>query len=160
MAAPDPPMAGNPTGDFDFDFDFATLAEPLRTQAINRFRLVIDHFQPRKSRRRNNKNYNRPALIRYTFEYARSSESQNRFLSAFFHRLRLGMADGDDITLDDDLRSRLFAFAEDLMNNFFIPSHTSTHPSLPRCHPASPNKRGARQDKSLYRNITTSGCLA
>ncbi|KAK3364050.1 hypothetical protein B0T25DRAFT_420338, partial [Lasiosphaeria hispida] len=102
------------------DFDFAyTLAEPLRTQAINRFRLVIDHFQAREPRRHNNKNYNRPALIRYTFEYV-SSKSQDRFLSAFFHRLRLGMA-GDDINLDDDLRSRLFAFADDLMNNFFIP---------------------------------------
>ncbi|KAK3364034.1 hypothetical protein B0T25DRAFT_57544 [Lasiosphaeria hispida] len=146
----------------------------LRTQAINRFHRVADHFQehePRYSR----KNYNRPALIRFTFEYARSSESQDRFLSAFFHRLRLGMADGDgDINLDNDLCSLLFAFAEDLMNHFFIPcqlsifclvslsnscfhstsrrgsAHTSTHP-FPRCH-AARNTRGARQD--------TSGCLA
>ncbi|KAK3364051.1 hypothetical protein B0T25DRAFT_444562 [Lasiosphaeria hispida] len=117
-------MARNPTGDLDFNFDFATLAEPLRTQAINRFCLVINHFQAREPRRHNNKNYNRPALIRYTFEYV-SSKSQDRFLSAFFHRLRLGMADGDDITLDDDLRSLLFAFAEDLMNHFFIPCELS-----------------------------------
>ncbi|KAK3364048.1 hypothetical protein B0T25DRAFT_418417, partial [Lasiosphaeria hispida] len=110
-------------GDFDFNFGY-TLADPLRTQAINRFHTVVDHFQARESLRQNDKNYNynRPALVRYTFEYACSSESQDRFLSAFFYQLRLGMADGDgDINLDDDLGSLLFAFAEDLMNNFFIP---------------------------------------
>ncbi|KAK3364049.1 hypothetical protein B0T25DRAFT_444933 [Lasiosphaeria hispida] len=114
------------------DIDFFTqppFANPqLRTQAINRFHTVVDHFQACEPTQFTNDNYNRPALIRYTWEYA-SSESQDRFLWAFFHWLRLGMADGDDMTLDDDLRSRLYAFAEDLMNNFFIPR---------KCHLLSP----------------------
>ncbi|KAK3364053.1 hypothetical protein B0T25DRAFT_529169, partial [Lasiosphaeria hispida] len=115
-------MADSLLDGIDFALTQPLFANPqLRTQAINRFRLVVDHFHACEPTQFTNDNYNRPALIRYTWEYA-SSESQDRFLSAFFHRLQLGMADADgDINLDDNLHSLLFAFADDLMNNFFIP---------------------------------------
>ncbi|KAK3364068.1 hypothetical protein B0T25DRAFT_529208, partial [Lasiosphaeria hispida] len=116
-------MADSLLDGIDFALTQPLFANPqLRTQAIHRFRCVVDHFQACEPPRFPNKKYNRPALVRFTFEYARSPESQDRFLSAFFHRLRLGMADADgDINLDDNLHSLLFAFADDLMNNFFIP---------------------------------------
>ncbi|KAK3366603.1 hypothetical protein B0T24DRAFT_366219 [Lasiosphaeria ovina] len=65
-------------------FDFSA-AQPLfanaqeRTQAVGRFRRIVNYFEaaeqpaPRYSGRGG---YNRPALIRLTFEYARSQESQ------------------------------------------------------------------------------------
>ncbi|KAK3364031.1 hypothetical protein B0T25DRAFT_57343 [Lasiosphaeria hispida] len=103
---------------------FAT--DQQRTEAINRFYHVVGHFEaaepPRSRRNKNNNIYNRPALVRLTYEFARTAESQDRLLSAFFRWLGLGMADGDgDINLDNSVRSLLFAFAEDLINNFFIP---------------------------------------
>ncbi|KAK3364156.1 hypothetical protein B0T25DRAFT_442834, partial [Lasiosphaeria hispida] len=94
---------------------------PLRAQAVQRFHHVVYHFEAGEPARHSN-DYNRPALVRLLFQYARSPASQNRFLAAFFQRLLLGMGDADgDIVFDNGLRSLLFAFAEDLMNNFFIP---------------------------------------
>jgi len=103
--------------------DFSAAAQPLfanaqeRTQAIGRFRRIVEYFEavePPASRR--NAKYNRPALIRLTFEYARSPESQDRFLRAFFRSLALGMLD-DSVNLSDDsvvadFRELLFGFAD------------------------------------------------
>ncbi|KAK3364032.1 hypothetical protein B0T25DRAFT_57356 [Lasiosphaeria hispida] len=110
----------------DFSRAHSLSANPqLRTQAINRFLHVVEHFEAGEPTRYNN-DYNRPALVRLTFQYARSPESQNKFLLAFFQWLLLGMADGDgDIKLDDDLRSLLFAFAEDLLYHLFVPCKIS-----------------------------------
>ena len=66
--------------------------------------------------------YNRPALVRLTFEYARSLESQDKFLVFFFRSVAVGMLDGD---LDDPtctgLRNLVFEVAQFLMTNFFLP---------------------------------------
>ncbi|KAK3364161.1 hypothetical protein B0T25DRAFT_59010 [Lasiosphaeria hispida] len=109
----------------------------LRTQAINRFHHVVTHFEAGEPTRYNN-DYNRPALIRLTFQYARSPESQNRFLVAFFHRLLLGMTDGHgDIILDNGLRSLLFAFAEDLLLSLFFPLLAAGNQYTPQITPFS-----------------------
>jgi len=95
-----------------------------RARAIARFHRIVAHFEalepPRDSRRPNMKQYNRPALVRLTFEYARSAESQDRFLSFFFQSLAIDMLEGT-ISLDADLRESLFGVAEFLMTNFFLP---------------------------------------
>lgn len=69
--------------------------------------------------------YNRPALVRLTFEYARSSESQDKFLKALFQSLATVVVD-DNIDLTDDsevakFRELLFGFADHLIYYFFLP---------------------------------------
>ncbi|KAK0655444.1 hypothetical protein B0T16DRAFT_396971 [Cercophora newfieldiana] len=103
-----------------------------RAQAVNRFRRIVTHFenneQPASSRY--GEGYNRPALVRLTFEYARSPESQDKFLKAFFQSLALGMLDDSDgIDLDDNLasfRELVFSFADHLIYHFFLPLRAST----------------------------------
>ncbi|KAK1754137.1 hypothetical protein QBC47DRAFT_302787, partial [Echria macrotheca] len=71
--------------------------------------------------------YNRPALVRLIFEYARSPELQDKFLKAFFQSVALGMLDDNDsINLSDDsevasLRTLVFSFADYLIYHFFLP---------------------------------------
>ncbi|KAK3364025.1 hypothetical protein B0T25DRAFT_57252 [Lasiosphaeria hispida] len=122
----------------DFSHAQSLSANPqLRTEAINRFYHVIEHFEALECKPYY-RNYNRPGLVRLTFEYARSAESQDRLLSAFFHRLLLGMRDSDgDIVFDSGLRSLLFAFAEDLMNSFFIPLRAAGGKHTPQLTPLS-----------------------
>ncbi|KAH6624130.1 hypothetical protein B0J18DRAFT_444384 [Chaetomium sp. MPI-SDFR-AT-0129] len=106
-----------------------------RAQTVDRFHRIIAHFenaeeQPASSRY--GEGYNRPALVRLTFEYARSPESQDRFLKAFFQSLAVGMLDDDDgINLNDDtevasLRTLLFSFSDHLIDHFFLPLRAAT----------------------------------
>lgn len=107
-----------------------------RDQAICRFHRIVSHFenteqQPGSSR--SGDGYNRPALIRLTFKYARSSESQDKVLKAFFQSLALGMLDdnNDGINLSDNhqvasLRTLVFEFANHLIYHFFLPLRAST----------------------------------
>ena len=102
-----------------------------RAQAIARFYRIVGHFETIETTT-SRKHYNRPALIRLTFEYARSPESQDRFLAFFFQALAIGALDGDfDL---GDLGEPLFRIAEFLMINFFLPRTLSipqpVHPSL------------------------------
>ncbi|KAK0651265.1 hypothetical protein B0T16DRAFT_453752 [Cercophora newfieldiana] len=107
-----------------------------RAQAISRFRRIIAYFEnttepkPPASSSRFSEGYDRPALIRLTFDYVRSPESQDRVLKAFFKSLALGMLedsdDNDGIDLGDDsevasLRTPVFAFADHLIYHFFLP---------------------------------------
>ncbi|KAK3364005.1 hypothetical protein B0T25DRAFT_528957 [Lasiosphaeria hispida] len=101
------------------DLVLAQPAQPVfantqqRTEAINQFYHIVKDFEAAEPKPPgyNKKSYNRPALIRL----------------AFFQCLMLGMADGDgDINLNNDLCSLLFAFAEDLVHNFFLPCNIYT----------------------------------
>ncbi|KAH6628175.1 hypothetical protein F5144DRAFT_298577 [Chaetomium tenue] len=105
-----------------------------RAQAVDKFRRIITYFenteQPASSQY--GRGYSRPALVRHTFEYARSPESQDKFLKAFFQSLALGMlddnADGIDLRNDDEiasLRELLFSFADHLIYHFFLPFRAS-----------------------------------
>jgi len=108
-----------------------------RAQAVDRFHRIVAQSenveQPASSRYGNG--YNRPALVRLTFEYARSPESQDKFLKAFFQSLGLGMLDDSDgIDLDDQLasfRESVFSFADHLIYHFFLPCMISLQPQVP-----------------------------
>ncbi|KAK0736708.1 hypothetical protein B0T21DRAFT_411856 [Apiosordaria backusii] len=118
--------------------DFSA-AEPLfaneqeRAQAVGRFRRIVGHFEAvEQPASRYGEGFNRPALVRLTFEYARSQESKDRFLGAFFRSLAIGMLDDDNVNLSDDsavadFREAVFGFAEFLMANFFLPLRATTN---------------------------------
>ncbi|KAK0655381.1 hypothetical protein B0T16DRAFT_317309 [Cercophora newfieldiana] len=115
-------------------------AEPLfaneqqRTQAVGRFRRILNYFEAAEQQASSDDDgYNRPVLIRLTFEYARSQKSQDKFLGAFFRSLAVGMLDDDDsVDLSDDsdvadFRSSLFGFADHLITYFFLPLRAATN---------------------------------
>lgn len=98
-----------------------------RAQAVGRFRRIVGHLESlEKPSTRYGDGYNRPALVRLTFDYARSQDSKDRFLVAFFQSLAIGILNDDKIDLADDsavadLRAAVFGFAEFLMADFFLP---------------------------------------
>jgi hypothetical protein len=103
---------------------FADAAE--RARATARFQRIIGYLEEMD---RPGEPYNRPALVRLTFEYARSPESQDRFLAFFFRSLAIGMLDDDPDDDDDetyaDLCDLVFEVARFLMTNFFLPRRFS-----------------------------------
>lgn len=112
--------------------DFSTAGhlfaeEQRRAKAIGRFRHIVNYFEDAEQQAPSyGDGYNRPALIRLTFEYARSQTSQDRLLEAFFRSLAIEMFDDDSIDLSDDskvahIRSSLFGFADHLLIYFFLP---------------------------------------
>jgi len=97
-----------------------------RVQAIEKFRHILAHFENTKKQLKSSRpahEYNPPALIRLTFEYARSPESQDKVLSAFFRSVALEMLDDrDSIDLsDNELCNRVNSFAQHLIDHFFLP---------------------------------------
>lgn len=128
MAAPSHRHQSSPEGSVDFSAPAPFFADgQQRTQAVSRFRRTVNYFEAAEQPAPEfGDGYNRPALVRLTFEYLRSQMSQDRFLGAFFQSLALGVLDNDGVDLSDDsimagLRSPLFGFAEFLMTNFFLP---------------------------------------
>jgi len=109
-----------------------------RARAIARFYRIVGHFEAIETATaattttttRPGSQYNRPGLVRLTFEYARSPESQDRFLAFFFQFLAVDMLDGADdvIAFDPDLGESLCGVAEFLMTNFFLPRRFSLFP--------------------------------
>lgn len=106
--------------------DFASQA-PLfanpeeRAQAVARFYRIVQHFAPVEENSAS-KPYNRATLIRTTFEFARSPESQDRFLTFFFQSLAVSMLDDEPVDFADPRLSEAFlGAAEFLMTNFFLP---------------------------------------
>ncbi|KAK4170895.1 hypothetical protein QBC36DRAFT_369302 [Triangularia setosa] len=99
-----------------------------RSQAVSKFHRIVAFYenteqQPASSRYGDG--YNRPALIRLTFEYARSPESQDKFLEAFFQSLALEMLDDNDGE-DASVRELFFGFADYLVHHFFLPLRAAT----------------------------------
>ena len=100
-----------------------------RAQAEREFYNIVNHFEAIESRvpvaTAVSRRYNRPVLIRLMFEYARSEESRDTFLRAFFQSMALPM-DGrvnlNDKAEEEDVGTILFNFADYLMDNFFLPS--------------------------------------
>ena len=130
--------------------DFSTARAPLhadqRAHAKRKFYHIVGHF---KTTGGNSKQYNRPLLVRLTYEYARSEESQDVFLRAFFQSMALSLDIHDleadhDVNLSNksdeaDLRSALFGFADYLIDNFFLPRKPTDIPSQPLfSHPLQP----------------------
>lgn len=128
MAAPSHRHQSSLEGLIDFSAAKPLFAhEQQRIQAVGRFHRIVDFSDAAEQpASRYGDGYNRPALVRLTFEYARSQKSKDRFLGAFFRSLAIGMLDDDNVNLSDDsvivdFRSPLFGFAEFLMANFFLP---------------------------------------
>ncbi|KAK0749172.1 hypothetical protein B0T18DRAFT_321154 [Schizothecium vesticola] len=115
------------------DFSVNTpLKASQRAQAERWFYQIVEYFkEPEPHKHQQGTTYSRPLLIRYTYEYALSQESRDVFLRPFFRSMGLSLdADGDLVELEDrqveDLRSAFFAFADHLLDNFFLPLKAST----------------------------------
>ena len=102
-----------------------------RAQAIDKFRRIITHFEDgeRPPPSRACERFNRPTLVRLTFDYA---GQVSRCFFFFFSpkSLALGMLNNDDIDLGDyqevaSLRAPLFSFADHLIYHFFLPCMSS-----------------------------------
>jgi len=106
--------------------DFGSQTPPFtnadkRAQAVSRFYRIVQHFGPIEENNPS-KPYNRATLIRLTFEYARSPESQDRFLAFFFQSLTVGMLDDEAVDYADPCLGESFlGVAEFLITNFFLP---------------------------------------
>lgn len=109
--------------------EFSTGASPLFNpdefdKAAGVLRRVIEHFEPLSTE----KPYNRPRLVRLTYEHARSDQSKSNFLHAFLGAVNImiyEVIDLDDETVEEDIRLALNAFADFLVENFFLPRKSS-----------------------------------
>jgi len=131
------------------DFSVETpLEDGQRARAKRLFYQIVHHFhklEPEPKRHQRGTTYSRPLLIRYTYEYARSQESRDVFFRSFFRSLGLSL-DADDGSQEDDqldweggqvevLRSAFFAFADYLLDNFFLPCECILFPPAPGPRP-------------------------
>lgn len=107
-----------------------TSHEPLdaeeKAQARVKFYRIIYRYSKRK---RDRSKYKRHLLIRYTYEYALSEESQIHFLQTFYQALELSIDGEGRINLDDkeqaaQLWLKISAFADFLVDNFYLPRAT------------------------------------
>jgi hypothetical protein len=107
------------------------LDEGERVRAKNKFYRVVQHYETMQASRGGSSivQYNRPMRVRLTHEYARSAESSDIFLRAFFQSIGLPIDGEDDLDFDKDgtddrLGSAVSDFADYLLNNFFFPCKT------------------------------------
>ena len=99
------------------------LTEEVRDQAETRFRTIVDHF---RGHDHSNDEYDRTALVRYTYEYALTEKAKDNLLQAFFVSLAIPLSDTVDVDLndketEDEVWLNLVGFADYLLNNFFLP---------------------------------------
>lgn len=107
-----------------------TAHEPLdaeeRAMARIKFYRIIDRYSKRK---RDGSKYKRHLLIRYTYEYALSEESRIHFLQTFYQALELSIDGEGRVNLDDKEQAdklwlKISAFADFLVDNFYLPRAT------------------------------------
>ncbi|KAK0744800.1 hypothetical protein B0T21DRAFT_325688 [Apiosordaria backusii] len=106
----------------------APLEPDLRDQARRKFYRIISYFEATESRSdRARGYYNRPLLVRLTYDYSCSEKSQDIFLRAFFQSVVLPINGEDDIDFSNtELETAVVRFAEHLFDNFFLPLKAST----------------------------------
>ncbi|KAF2458290.1 hypothetical protein BDY21DRAFT_284527 [Lineolata rhizophorae] len=127
-----------------------------RAKARRRFYQIVNHFEPidNDNSSNNNNEYNRPRLVRLTYEYARSEESKDNVLRAFFQSMLLPINSDEDIdftdkNLEDEVHSTLIGFADYLVDNFFLPLKASTRKTpqpSPIHHSAVQGAQGGTQE--------------
>ncbi len=66
----------------------------LRAKAEDKFHRIISHFEPAATDP--GAHYNRPALVRLTYEYSRSEQAKDMFLRVFFGYMALKMDNSRD----------------------------------------------------------------
>ncbi|KAF2456899.1 hypothetical protein BDY21DRAFT_45863 [Lineolata rhizophorae] len=91
-----------------------------RTEAKRRFYRVVEHFESADNSSSSRSRYDRPRLVRFTYELAVSDESRDNFLRAFFRAVALSI-EGEEYIDFEKLRSAFFGFADHLLDNFFLP---------------------------------------
>ncbi|KAF2963341.1 hypothetical protein GQX73_g10224 [Xylaria multiplex] len=114
------------------DFSSTKALNPAqRDDAKRRFYRIVNHFllasEIDSSAR--SQTYSPPRLISLTYKYALSDEARDNFLRAFFESINVPIArdgTGDDDGDPETLRSSVFAFADYLMDQFFLPLKAST----------------------------------
>src|SRR5436305_8462077 len=94
------------------------LSSEQRQQETRIFTAVIEACEPLQ----NHKPYKQITLVRLTYEYARSEASRDNFLRFFFQYTQIptDASQSESITTSD-YGPRLIAFAETLIENFFLP---------------------------------------
>ncbi|KAI3320936.1 hypothetical protein HD806DRAFT_537590 [Xylariaceae sp. AK1471] len=121
-----------------------------RANAKRRFNRIVNHFLPASENDSSarSQTYSPPRLISLTYKYALSDEARDNFLRAFFQSIDIPIV--KDGTGDDDdgdpetLRSSVFAFADYLMDQFFLPCKKTPQPS-PVFHSAVDRVQGGPQ---------------
>lgn len=99
------------------------LGAAKRARAHDQFYRIINHFEDEEARAGSKKGpYNRPRLVRLIYEHARSQESKDLFLRAFFQAMDLQIEheNGPD-GINERLGSALTQFADHLIDHFFLP---------------------------------------
>ncbi|KXX77963.1 hypothetical protein MMYC01_207929 [Madurella mycetomatis] len=71
-----------------------------RARARDKFYRIVNRFATDPGDSNSKRQYNRPLLVRLTYEYTRSEESKDIFLRAFFQALDLQIDSEDDLDLD------------------------------------------------------------
>ncbi|TGJ83076.1 hypothetical protein E0Z10_g5688 [Xylaria hypoxylon] len=128
--------------------DFSTeppLGTKQRSVAKDRFNRIVDYFNTDDPSNRSP--YGRSQLIRFTYQYALSEQSQDNLLRAFFQAMTLSLDDDDDFDFDE-LRPKFFSFADYLLDNFFLPLKASTKKTpqpTPTYHSAVQEVQGVAQ---------------
>ncbi|KAI1316094.1 hypothetical protein F5Y16DRAFT_393245 [Xylariaceae sp. FL0255] len=102
-----------------------------RADARRRFYRIVNHFLPASEidSSARSQTYSPPRLISLTYKYALSNEARDNFLRAFFQSIDIPIVEdrtGDDDDDPETLRPSVFAFADYLMDQFFLPLKAST----------------------------------
>ena len=100
------------------------LSASERIQARKKFRSIIDHFEPANPGL-GDQPYNPVRLVQLTCEYARSDESRDVFLQAFFQTANIAIDDDAFDLSERDLEASVALavseFADFLVDSFFLP---------------------------------------
>ncbi|KAI1119422.1 hypothetical protein F5Y14DRAFT_395245 [Nemania sp. NC0429] len=130
MTSPAPPHRDQSSLNGFIDFSAASpLPDGQRASARQRFYRIANHFEANNAS--HDGQYSPPRLVRLMYEHALSEQSRDNFLRAFFAAMALSVEgpeidDCDDCDDCEDLRSPFFAFADYLLDNFFLPLKASS----------------------------------
>ena len=95
------------------------LSAEQRDQATHIFNAVIEAYEPSQS---NSGPYKQITLVRLTYKYARSETSRDNFLAFFFQHTQIPIEVSEwELIRGSDYRPQLAAFADTLVENFFLP---------------------------------------
>lgn len=99
------------------------LSPEQRDQATRIFNAIIEALEPLQHSKGS---YKQITLVRLTYEYARSEASRDTFLRFFFQQTQIPTEKTDlDLIRSCDYGPQLSAFADTLVENFFLPCKTT-----------------------------------
>ncbi|KAK3296222.1 uncharacterized protein B0H64DRAFT_432815 [Chaetomium fimeti] len=125
--------------------DEAAMGAAERALLKNKFQRIINHFDRANGTTNTggDSQYNRPRLVRLTYEYARSEASKDMLLRAFFLSTGLSLND-DDLDFEngeEELNLGLSRFADYLFESLFLPLRASALKTL-QLSPSVPDRIG------------------